>query len=134
MSLTSYNRRCKTQLHLFRCFRLLYIPRFLQTCTLLSYYQGAEDFRRLMQATGRVLARRGGVHTVIPQAILRWVHSMFRSRVRTGSSSFNFQYPVFPEDHSITAHVFYLVFPSLLSFLHSRVLEGSTWARYDQSS
>jgi hypothetical protein len=33
----------------------------------------------------------------------------------------------------VAAYDFFLVFPSLLSFLQKRVLEGSSYARRDQS-
>jgi len=70
-SLTSYNRGCKTQLHLSRCLLLQNIPGLLQPYNLLFYYLWVEDSRRLVEATGKVtLARRGGVHTAIPRSVL----------------------------------------------------------------
>jgi hypothetical protein len=40
----------------------------------------------------------------------------------------------FPECHPVADYVFFLVFLSLLSFLHYRVLEGSSYSRCKQSS
>ena len=74
----------KTQLHLFKWFRLQNNPGLQQPSNLLTYYQGAEDSRRLMQATGRVkLVRGSGLPLFIPQSVLRQVHSLFRSEFST---------------------------------------------------
>jgi len=58
--------------------------------------------------------------------------------VRSSASSFNFGILSFPWNHPIATNVFFLAFPSLrsfpLSFLQSSVLEGSSYARCDQSS
>ena len=142
-SLTSYDRRCRTQLHLSRCFRLQNIPGLLQPSNLLAYYQGAEDSRRLMQATSRVTqAKRCGVYLVITQSVLKYVHILFRIEFSTECEPVLFllisSILSYPQDRSMSGHVFFLVFPSRLSFplsfVQSRILESSSCARYDQSS
>jgi len=59
-------------------------------------------------------------------------------RVRSSAFSFNFQYPLFPKGHSVAAYDLPLVFLSFLcfplSFLQQRVIEGSSYARCDQST
>jgi len=75
------------------------------------------------------------------QSVLRQDHRFFRIEFSTQyhlllslsvSTSLSF-----PQGHPVAAHVFFLVFSSLLSFpssfLQKRVSEGSSYARCDQS-
>jgi hypothetical protein len=61
-------------------------------------------------------------YSLIALSVLRKVHSLFQSGVlhrvlSSGSSFFFYSILSFPQGHSIGAYVFFLVFPSLPTFL-----------------
>lgn len=72
------------------------------------------------------------LHSFLTYPILRQVDNLFQTQFSTecnqSASFFKLQYLLFPYSHSVGSYVFFIVFPSLLSFHEQRVLEGRSYA------